>query len=374
MSSKALTTSGERLNWLQDIAARTPIYRLDPLRDLRWDNFVKTNSAATVFHALPWLEALRRTYGYSPVVYTTTPSGLPLRNGIVLCLIDSLVTGRRLVSLPFSDHCQPLAQTNGDLQALMTSLAEVLQESDYRYIEIRPVFSPEVTCSPWEPIAEYFHHQVELAADLNVLYQKFHKSSIQRKIQRALRERLTYRDDSAKSLLESFYRLILITRRRHGLPPQPREWFSNLIDCFGESLKIRLTLKGNKPIAGMLTLQFKDALVYKYGGSDNTVHLRNLGGMHLLYWRSIEQAKHEGLHLFDLGRTDIQQVGLTTFKRRWGAVQSKLTYWRYSKSGKSTHIFDPASNWKMRLARVVFEHAPTCSLPTLGSLLYKHIG
>src|SRR5207249_11725988 len=65
----------------------------------------------------------------------------------------------------------------------------------------------------------------------------------------------------------------------------------------------------------------KNTLVYKYGGSD--VSYNRLGGMHLLYWNSIQDAKRWGLRFFDLGRTDVQQAGLVIFKKRWGAVESR---------------------------------------------------
>ena len=70
--------------------------------------FISRHESASVFHSPPWLEAVRRTYGYTPVVYTTSPPSSPLSNGIVLCQIDSWLTGRRMVSVPFSDHCEPL--------------------------------------------------------------------------------------------------------------------------------------------------------------------------------------------------------------------------------------------------------------------------
>ena len=73
-------------------------------------------------------------------------------------------------------------------------------------------------------------------------------------------------------------------------------------------------------MAGMLTLRHGDTLVYKYGCSNRSFN--NLGGMHLLYWQAIQEAKAAGLRRFDFGRTDIDQQGLITFKKRWGGVES----------------------------------------------------
>ena len=145
------------------------------------------------------------------------------------------------------------------------------------------------------------------------------------------------------------------------------------MNCFGVALKIRIAFKGDQPIAGMLTLRYKDVLIYKNGASD--ARFNNLGGMHLLYWESICEAKYSGLRSFDLGRTDADQTGLIVFKHRWGADQLPLTYSRCSIAGKSTHIFDPNSaDWKTQMAKHLFGHAPASFLSVLGNLLYKHIG
>ena len=53
------------------------------------------------------------------------------------------------------------------------------------------------------------------------------------------------------------------------------------------------------------------------------------GGMHLLFWKTIQEGLTSGQTVLDLGRTDTDNDGLATFKDRWGAVRSQMTYWRY---------------------------------------------
>src|SRR4030095_16686199 len=93
--------------------------RLDPLKDPRWDTFLFEHPSASVFHTRGWLEALSRTYGYKPVAFVTSSQGEKLTNGIVFCRVNSWLTGHRLVSLPFSDHCQPLVGNKRELQVLL---------------------------------------------------------------------------------------------------------------------------------------------------------------------------------------------------------------------------------------------------------------
>jgi CelD/BcsL family acetyltransferase involved in cellulose biosynthesis len=353
-------------------AART-LHRLEPLTDRRWEAFVETHPRGSVFHSRAWLDALRRTYDYEPIAYTTTAPGPPLQDGAVFCRVESKLTGRRLVSLPFSDHCDLLVKDPQDLPIFAQGLERELQKESWHYIEIRPLHATEMANGLGQSSATYSFHQLDLRPDLETLLSNCHRSSTQRKIQRAQREGLTYTEGADESFLDDFYRLLVLTRQRHRLPPQPKSWYRNLIECFGRDLKIRLALKDGRPVAGMLTVRYKDTLVYKNGGSDSRYH--NLGAMHLLYWESIRDAKSLGLRTFDLGRTDAQQAGLIQFKGRWGATQSTLTYTRFAVTGHSRHIFDQnGTGWKMRVLKQAFAITPRALLPSIGSLLYKHAG
>src|SRR5262245_16729458 len=96
------------------------VYEIDPLRDPRWQALIEKHPCASVFHSLGWLEALRRTYGYDPVVFSTCPpEATELTNGLVFCRVKSWLTGWRLVSLPFSDHCEPLVSSPDELTCLV---------------------------------------------------------------------------------------------------------------------------------------------------------------------------------------------------------------------------------------------------------------
>jgi CelD/BcsL family acetyltransferase involved in cellulose biosynthesis len=349
------------------------VYQIEPLQDPRWDGLVERHPRASLFHSRAWLEALRRTYGYEPIAYTTSPPGELLRNALVLCRVESRLTGRRLVSLPFSDHCEPLVQHADELQSLLQKLQEESQTGQWRYIEIRPLALPYTTAPLPYASARYTLHRLDLKPDLQTIFGAFHKDSIQRKIKRARREGLTYETGATGSNLDTFYWLLTITRRRHGVPPQPKIWLRNLIECFGPDLQISIAFHDRTPVAGMLTIRHKNTLVYKYGGSD--IRFNRLGSIHCLYWESIRRAKALGLEELDLGRSDAEQSGLITFKRRWGATESILTYFRLAPSNSPLHWFEtPGTTWKARAARSVLAHVPLRVLPVLGGLLYKHMG
>lgn len=346
---------------------------IDPLRDRRWDEFVWRHPRASVFHSSAWLQALSRTYGYKPVAYTTSRAGQELESGMVFCRVESWLTGRRLVSLPFSDHCEPLVEKAEDLKTITASLEREFSREKWRYIEVRPLQQLEIATSLPHLTIPYTFHQLDLGPDIDTLFRNCHKNSTQRKIIRAEREGLRYREGRTEELLDNFYTLLANTRKRHHRPPQPRHWFVNLIACFGDALKIRVALQCERPVAAVLTIRHKDTLVYKYGGSDS--RFNSLGGMHLLLWRSIQEAKSEGLHCFDFGRSEAGQNGLITFKKRWGTTQSDLIYSRYGLSGDVAHMFESAgASWKARVAKHLLAHMRPSMLSLAGRLLYRHVG
>jgi len=348
----------------------TTIHTVDPLRDSRWPKFLLRHPRASVFHTSAWLEALRRTYGYEPVVFTTATSGDEIRNGLVSCQIQNWLTGRRMVSLPFSDHCEPLLKNAEELAALLSRVESQCRVGKWKYFEFRPLLLKE-SDGGQEYLAksgEFSFHKLDLRPELNQLFSNFHKSCIQRNIQKAERERLTNEEGRSEALVVKFYRLLLLTRRRHKLPPQPLRWFRNLVECFGEDLTIRVASKGGQPIASILTLSYKKSLVYKYGCSDEKFH--NLGGMPLLFWRAIQDAKKVGAREFDLGRSDLSNSSLATFKEHLGAERSKLCYFRLGQ-----HV--PArsnTDWKMRLVHSAFAHMPTPLTRFASNILYRYVG
>jgi hypothetical protein len=339
------------------------VYQVDPLRDPRWDELVAAHACASIFHTRGWLDALRRTYGYEPVVFTTSAPGQALADGVVFSRIQSWLTGRRMVSLPFADHCEPLAGRDAGLERVLPEWSS--EPGQWRYWEMRPR-RLELSLPGWRQVKTFRFHRLDLSPSLCEIYGKFHKNCIQRKIRRAERERLTCREGTSEALLREFYALLVLTRQRQHLAPQPLSWFRNLIHCLGNAVQIRVAYKDSVPVASVIMLRFKQTLTYKYGSSDRSAAA--LGGMHLLLWNAIQAAKQEGLSELDLGRSDWGDSGLSTFKRRWGAEESTLTYWRRG-AGSAVRL-----ETTTRAARAVIDHLPRPVLTRAGSLLYRHIG
>src|ERR1700723_913333 len=181
---------------------------INPLTDQRWDDLVAQHALASAFHQRGWLQALSRTYGYTPLVLTSALDDEPMFDGIVLCRVSSWITGTRMVSLPFSDHCEPLVDNQQDLSEFTGWLRAERDSQRWKYVELRPLTLIRDDYGR-QPTQSYCFHELDLSPGLEQLFRNLHKDSIQRRIQRAEREGLSYVTGRSETLADAFYRLML---------------------------------------------------------------------------------------------------------------------------------------------------------------------
>lgn len=337
----------------------------NPTHDPRWADLLGRHPCASVFHTPAWLEALRRTYGYEPVAVATS-NGSRIESGLVACRVRAW-GANRVISLPFSDHCEPLASTPERVE-LVDGLVRLARERGWGPVELRPR-SPidDGGAGALRAIRTYCLHDLDLGPELPRLLDGFHPSSGRRAIRRAEREGITYEHGTSDEQLQAFFELLRMTRRRHGVPPQPIAWFDNLRDTMGRHLLIHIARRDGRPLAALFMLSFRNTLVYKYGGSDASSH--PLGVMPFLFWHAIRTARAAGATTLDLGRSDLDQHGLIAFKDHLGATRSHLTYY-----GESNRSMSHNHTWMRRIADRVVSAAPDSALDLAGRLLYRHLG
>lgn len=344
------------------------VHLLDPLTDPRWPGFIEQHPAASVFHSRGWLRTLQTTYGYEPLAVTTSIPTERLTNALLFCVVRSWVTGDRMVSLPFSDHCEPLVTHSQEFIDLVTFVEEMRKAQGLKYVELRSTNTLLPFDSTLNRGTSYCLHKLDLRPGLDDLYRGFHKDCIQRKIRRAEKERLSYEVGVDGSMIDRLFHLMKLTRARHRVPTQPIEWFRNLVSCLGSDIRIRLASKAGNPVAGILTLSGGKHLVYKYGASD--ADWNHLGGMAMLFWEVIKEAKQSGIESLDLGRSDGDNAGLIAFKERWAAERTELTTW----SSHSVAGFAQHEHLIMQYAKSAFGCLPRPIKTFAGRLLYRHVG
>jgi len=328
-------------------------------------DFIQTNPKANIFHHPSWMELIRECYGYSPSIVVLADGDGSLRAGLPFMKVNSPITGRRWVSLPFSDYCNPLYRDEVALEELTCQLIPIFRSSSLKKMEIRWCLPQQLGI---EQLSEFVLHTIKLDPDPMQVSKHFKRTHLQN-IHTAEERGVTVKFGDQLDHLKIFYNLQLETRKRHGVPAQPWKYFELLwqhIIKAGMGF-VLLATKDNEFIAGMIYLAWGRTLIAKYAASREDRF--NLRPNNLLFWEGIRWGCKNGYDVFDMGRTEVENAGLRNFKSRWGAVEKPLYYSTIS-SKQHKH-----SNGRLEhILHSVIQHSPLWVCRILGELLYKHAG
>ena len=303
--------------------ARSEPVALLSLDDPRWSSFVARSADATPFHHPSWAQLLALTYRYRGFVVGVEDVDGSLVAGAPFIEVRSLSGRRSLVSLPFTDECHPLANDDEARGVLFAALGVACERFRTSRADVRGV----VDAYGWRTGADAVIHELELETDVEEVRRRFSRSQVIRNIARAEREGIVVRRATEAEDLDAFYALHTRTRRRQGVPVQPRRFFtllwSHLIER-GHAFILLAYATEPRPVAGALFLRDRETTVYKFGASD--MHSWPLRPNHLIFWTAIKEACARGDRLLDFGRTDLSNAGLRAFKSTWGARERPLRY------------------------------------------------
>ena len=336
------------------------------LSDPRWLAFVRSQKDATIFHHTAWAGVLTGTYGYRPLVLTQTSVDKQIVAGIPLLEVRSKLTGRRFVSLPFTDHCPPLGQNATSLSILSSSLTAWRKSQDASLVEIRGEM-PKATGV--HPTTVAVRHVMPLEEDTDRVFRSFKRTQVQQRILKAQREGVQVRLGRSRGDLLPFYRLHLQTRRRLGAPVQPKRFLAALWEQLIEAGLgfVVFAYRDSKPIAGAVFLAWNDIVIYKYGASDPDYW--RFRPNNLVLWTAIKWSCENGYRQFDFGRSDFDDQGLRNFKDGWGTTELPLVYSYFANSPPKR-----ASDFSKRFVAKVIRHSPTIVCRGIGEVLYGHFG
>ncbi len=343
------------------------------LADSSLSAFVKQYAKEPLYYSQDWLDLITNLYGYKLILLTTTDALGRITGLLPICSIQSLITGRRLVSLPFSDICPLLAENEESANALMDQAIHLAQEQKVKYMELRT--GRDDMLARRRDLVEgnlYVRWLIPLNTDPDNIWSKLRKP-VQHQVKKSQKKGVHVRIAQHREDMLLYYRLHLQTRsKKHGMPAQPRSYFFALWDNFAKSGAVQLLLAEYEEtvIAGMILLASGSTIRYAYGASDE--HFLSLAPNNLLLWTAINLGCAQGYETFDLGRTAIDNQGLMEFKRRWGAIQEPLPYYYYPQMAGLASTSE--SSWKYRMLTGTWKKLPVAVTGSLGGYLYKHLG
>jgi hypothetical protein len=334
---------------------------VDPLECSDWDAQVAEHPQSSIFHGSGWARVLRDSYGHSPHYFTRFENG-QLAGMLPVMEVSSWLTGRRGVSLPFTDCC-PALQDAGDLYERAMACG---RNRRWKFLECR---GGEGAWEGSPTSLSFWGHKIDLATSHATLFERM-ESAVRRGVRKAERAGVAIQFDTEEESMRTFYHLHCRTRRRHGLPPQPWRFFLNIqrsLLSVGQGFLATARLRG-RPLAAAVFLHDGRQANYKFGASDFAFQI--LRPNNLLLWASMKHCAERGLAALDLGRTSLFHEGLRRFKLALGAQEEAIRYVKYDFSGRQfIRDDDRSQGWFNK----VFARLPLPVLRRLGVVLYPHL-
>lgn len=324
-----------------------------------WLAWVTGRPDAGPFHHPAWARCISALYGFTTRCEALRHDSGAIVAGLPCIEVPRLGRGRTCVCLPFTDSCKPLGEPE-PVRRLLNSLGEQREE----HWEVRAAAQVDA----FRSATVGFLHVLDLSQGADHVLRRSHKSHVQRSLRKAQRDAIVRirQAERESDLTQLYYGLHAATRKRQGVPPQPRRLFKALWrELHTQGLAWTLLAEvDSKPVAGAVFLEWNRQVVYKYGASIPAAW--RLRPNHLLFWHAITRACESDAAILDLGRTDFHNEGLRAFKRSWGAEEHPLVY---SWSGQSPRI-RPAGPASLILGTLI-RHSPLAVNELIGTLLYR---
>jgi hypothetical protein len=134
-----------------------------------WDELILTNDQTTFFHTSDWAKVLCQSHHYKPRYFTVIENG-KLSALIPVMEINAFLTGKRAVSLPFTDECHPIAQTMDQFQSLLKNLISCGKQAGWKHIEFR---GQNQFLSGSSAYTHHFTHTLALTKDEKEIFSSF---------------------------------------------------------------------------------------------------------------------------------------------------------------------------------------------------------
>lgn len=325
-----------------------------------WTSLATPGNGATLSHDDRWLRLLQRAYGFKIAVATVSDGCEPAAACVLARSNNPL--NPRVIGLPFSDSCPPLAIDQSASAELAGSLLE--QRMWRGGFELRGIALP----APWQVVDCFAQWSLDLRQSAAQLERRC-AAHFRKKARRAAESGLSVQCGSSLEELYGFYGLMLQTRSRQGVPVQPLRFFKLVRELFspGGDFEIWSVHQRGRLLACGIILRAFGTLHYKWSARSID---GDSGASHLLCRSVIE--KHAGAAVsFNLGRTDVRNAGLVRFKKEAGAEAAALPYSFYPNAPKQVSA-EVLSGTALVLSQV-WRRLPLRATRVLSSALYRYM-
>jgi CelD/BcsL family acetyltransferase involved in cellulose biosynthesis len=284
-----------------------------------------TDKRVGVFASPPWFEVLSETYGLG-IRASVLRDGDTIKGLVPYCHVRD-IRGERIVSVPFSDFCDPLADSLDDWRAMVAPLVATGVPSIFRLVHNTVPLSD----ARFRVADTHLWMATDIAGTPDDMFEAVSRNARESVI-RSRKRGVTTRVTTSAADVTTYWKMqIAIRKSKHRLLAQPEAFFQNLRDRFDAEGRFMLVLAEGcgGVVSGSVFLEWGDTLFYKYNASVANA----FGANDLVLWQAISYAAEKGLKLVDFGLSEAEHEGLIRFKRKWTSQERPL-HWLRSNDAK----------------------------------------
>lgn len=342
----------------------------------KWDAFVEAHPLGSIYHLSGWKEVIEESFKHikSEIITIWNQDSNEIIAGLPVYYVDSIITGKRYVSAPFANFCEPLTSHPEETKILFDYLVGVYDRKRPSYIEVRARPDNRFATPNFVTSTHYLHHFLPLDASPEMLFKKFHKKAVRVPILKAANNNLLLKPAEIEDDVLQFYQIYFKARKNLGLPSIPYKFFQKLWEVFYPSRRMQLILCAfdHNVIGASILLKFKEWVFIEYG--HDLFEYRKLCVNHFLDWETIKLAYHEGFKFVSFGRTSLHNSGLIVYKNHWGTTSERLLTHYYPKAWGSETGKQKEASWQYRLTRQLCARSPRSVYELISAFVYRHLG
>ena len=340
----------------------------DPGEVRRIAAFLTDHPHATPFHRPEWLLAVAEATGNAALSLVAERDGKILAY-LPATVLHSPVFGRLLASSGFAVGGGLLIAPGGDVAALFPAIEELAARYSCPTIELRGGALPQAA-NGWSLRSDaHCGFVAPLADGYEALLLAIPRKQ-RAEVRKGLEADLSVSVGNGKADRAAHYAVYAESVRNLGTPVFPRDLFDAVLDRFGGDADILTVSHGGHPIASVLSLYHRGAVLPYWGGG--THQARRLRANDRMYFELMRHARTRGCDRFDFGRSKTGS-GAYHFKRNWGFAPEPLTYAVWTAPGAARRDANPNSAGNAALARI-WQRLPLALANRLGPSIARGLG
>jgi FemAB-related protein (PEP-CTERM system-associated) len=278
-----------------------------------------------------WLTVLRDGLKHEPIVIEAHRGGT-LVGMLPLSLVNSLLFGRYLVSLPYVNWAGIVCESADVAQALIDRAVTLADELDVRHLELRheaEVQHPALT----QRMDTKANMRLKLTGSAQDVWQQL-RSVVRTQIRKGQGQGFEVQWGSVE-LLGDFYEVFAQNMRDLGTPVYGRGLFRSILAQFPGEAELCIVRLAGLPVAAAVAVH-GDGITEVPSASVERAY-RSTAANSFMYWELIQRAIGRGQRVFDFGRSTIDS-GTFAFKKKWGAEPEPAIWQYYRRKGEVSDI------------------------------------